>query len=46
MRLAGLQKSCFDVGEALASQYFHAVPWVAWSDAGYRDPQLAGQEKN
>jgi uncharacterized alpha-E superfamily protein len=46
MRLAGLQKSCFDVGEALASQYFHAVPWVAWSDAGYRDPMLAGQEKN
>ena len=46
MRLARLQKSCFDVGEALAAQYFHAVPWVAWSDAGYRDPLLAGQEKN
>jgi uncharacterized alpha-E superfamily protein len=37
-RLAGLQKSCYDVGEALAVQYFHAVPWVAWTDAGYRDP--------
>jgi uncharacterized alpha-E superfamily protein len=38
MRLAGLQKSCEDVSEALAVQYFHAVPWVAWSDAGQRDP--------
>jgi uncharacterized alpha-E superfamily protein len=33
-RLAGLQKTCRDVGEALALQYFHASPWVAWSDAG------------
>jgi uncharacterized alpha-E superfamily protein len=38
MRLAGLQKSCHDVGEALAVQYFHAVPWVAWTDAGQRAP--------
>ena len=38
IRLAGLQKTCHDVGEALAVQYFHAVPWVAWSDAGQRDP--------
>ncbi|MBO0880461.1 MAG: alpha-E domain-containing protein [Mycobacterium sp.] len=37
IRLAGLQKTCHDVGEALAVQYFHAVPWVAWSDAGQRD---------
>jgi uncharacterized alpha-E superfamily protein len=37
IRLAGLQKTCHDVGEALAVQYFHAVPWVAWSDAGRRD---------
>jgi uncharacterized alpha-E superfamily protein len=33
-RLAGLQKTCHDVGEALALQYFHAAPWVAWSGAG------------
>jgi uncharacterized alpha-E superfamily protein len=35
-RLAGLQETCSDVGEALALQYFHATPWVAWSDAGDR----------
>ncbi len=46
MRLAGLQKSCYDVGEALAVQYFHAVPWVAWSDAGHRDPLPTKQGKN
>ena len=46
MRLAGLQKSCSDVGEALSAQYFHAVPWVAWSDAGHRDPLPAKQGKN
>ena len=34
-RLAGLQKTCRDVGEALALQYFHTAPWVAWSDAGH-----------
>jgi uncharacterized alpha-E superfamily protein len=45
MRLASLQKTCYDVGEALAVQYFHAVPWVAWSDAGYRDPLPAKQGK-
>jgi uncharacterized alpha-E superfamily protein len=45
MRLAGLQKSCSDVGEALAAQYFHAVPWVAWSDAGHRDPLPTKQGK-
>lgn len=33
-RLAGLQKTCSDVGEALALQYFHVAPWVAWTDAG------------
>src|SRR5580693_5435751 len=46
MRLAGLQKSCSDVGEALSAQYFHAVPWVAWSDAGHRDPLPAKQGKS
>ena len=34
-RLAALQKTCFDVGEALALQYFHSAPWVAWTDAGH-----------
>ncbi|HEY0449101.1 alpha-E domain-containing protein [Actinophytocola sp.] len=33
-RLAGLQKTVRDVGEAVALQYFHAVPWVAWTNAG------------
>ena len=33
-RLAGLQKTCSDVGEALALEYFHSAPWVAWTDAG------------
>ena len=33
-RLAGLQKTCHDVGEALALEYFHSAPWVAWTDAG------------
>ena len=33
-RLAGLQETCRDLGEALALQYFHAAPWVAWTDAG------------
>src|ERR1700737_4695008 len=45
MRLASLQKTCYDVGEALAVQYFHAVPWVAWSDAAHRDPLPARQGK-
>jgi uncharacterized alpha-E superfamily protein len=33
-RLAGLQQTCSEVGDALALQYFHSAPWVAWSDAG------------
>jgi len=33
-RLASLQKCVRDVGEAVALQYFHAVPWVAWTNAG------------
>jgi uncharacterized alpha-E superfamily protein len=33
-RLAGLQKTVRDVGEAVALQYFHSVPWVAWTNAG------------
>ncbi len=35
-RLAGLQRTCRDVGEALALQYFHSAPWVAWTDAGHQ----------
>jgi uncharacterized alpha-E superfamily protein len=34
IRLAGLQATCAEVGEALAVEYFHSAPWVAWSDAG------------
>ncbi|MCB9418025.1 MAG: alpha-E domain-containing protein, partial [Mycolicibacterium sp.] len=34
-RLASLQATCADVGEAVALQYFHSAPWVAWSDAGH-----------
>lgn len=33
-RLASLQKTCHDVGEALALEYFHSAPWVAWTDTG------------
>jgi uncharacterized alpha-E superfamily protein len=33
-RLASLQKTCRDVGDALALEYFHSAPWVAWTDAG------------
>jgi len=34
MRLARLQQACYDVGEALAQEYFYSAPWVAWTDAG------------
>jgi uncharacterized alpha-E superfamily protein len=40
-RLASLQTTCSDVGEALALKYFHVTPWVAWSDAGHRAQLLA-----
>jgi uncharacterized alpha-E superfamily protein len=46
IRLAGLQKTCLDVGDALALQYFHAAPWVAWSDAGQRGSLAGKHEKN
>lgn len=42
-RLASLQKTCRDVGEALALEYFHSAPWVAWTDAG-RTGELAIEE--
>ncbi|WP_062993403.1 alpha-E domain-containing protein [Nocardia anaemiae] len=31
-RLLSLQKTCREVSEAIALQYFHAAPWVAWTD--------------
>ena len=34
-RLAALQATCRDVGEAVTLQYFYSAPWVAWSDAGH-----------
>ena len=34
IRLAGLQATCIEVGEALAVRYFRLAPWVEWSDAG------------
>ena len=36
-RLAGLQATCREVGEALAAQYFRPTLWVEWSDAGQTD---------
>ena len=33
-RLLALQKTCRDLQEAIAQQYFHSAPWVAWTDAG------------
>lgn len=33
-QLAALQQTCIEVGDALALQYFHSAPWVAWTDAG------------
>lgn len=34
-RLSRLQQLCSDVSEALALQYFHAVPWVSWTDPAH-----------
>ncbi|MFX0579576.1 alpha-E domain-containing protein [Nocardia nepalensis] len=31
-RLLSLQRTCREVSEAIALQYFHAAPWVAWTD--------------
>ncbi len=33
--LDDLQRTCSEVSEALALQYFHSAPWVAWTDAGH-----------
>jgi len=43
-RLAGLQKTCHDVGEALALQYFHSAPWVAWTMRAERLARHRGGE--
>jgi uncharacterized alpha-E superfamily protein len=32
-RLKSIQETVRDVGEAVALQYFHSVPWVAWTNA-------------
>lgn len=45
-RLVALQEMCRQVGEAIALQYFHAAPWVAWSSArndGEDDMLLEGE---
>ncbi len=46
VRLASLQKSCSDIGEALALQYFCATPWVAWSDASRHSPPAGLRDTN
>ncbi|MGW0182326.1 alpha-E domain-containing protein [Nocardia sp. NPDC003345] len=35
-RLGALQQTCHEVTEAVAMQYFHAAPWVTWTDARRR----------
>lgn len=35
-RLASIQTTCREAGQAVALQYFHSAPWVAWSDAGHQ----------
>lgn len=42
-RLLSLQETCREVGEAVALQYFHAAPWVAWTDAGLGSGILIGE---
>ncbi|MBJ8346831.1 alpha-E domain-containing protein [Antrihabitans sp. YC2-6] len=43
-RLLSLQRTCREVGEAVALQYFHAAPWVAWTDAGISAEDLVEVE--
>jgi len=42
--LLSLQRTCREVGEAVALQYFHAAPWVAWTDAGISAEDLVEVE--
>jgi uncharacterized alpha-E superfamily protein len=44
IRLADLQKTCHDVGEALAARYFHIAPWVAWSGTGQHGPVAVAKQ--
>ncbi|WP_280236520.1 alpha-E domain-containing protein [Nocardia cyriacigeorgica] len=39
-RLLLLQQTCREVSEAIAMQYFHAAPWVAWTDLGSSRDQM------
>ncbi|MFC3966254.1 alpha-E domain-containing protein [Nocardia jiangsuensis] len=43
-RLLSLQRTCREVSEAVALQYFHAAPWVAWTDLQVSHDQLVGAE--
>ncbi|MCB0924206.1 MAG: alpha-E domain-containing protein [Mycobacterium sp.] len=45
-RLAGLQRTCREVGEALRAQYFRPTLWVAWSDAGRAGALTVGEVDN
>ena len=44
-RLLSLQETCRELGDAISKQYFHAAPWVAWTDAGSGtfEDQLEGE---
>lgn len=39
-RLVSLQRTCRELGEAISLQYFHAAPWVAWTD------EVIGRQSN
>jgi uncharacterized alpha-E superfamily protein len=42
-RLASLQATCFEVGEALGAQYFRPMLWVEWTDAGTSAETVKGK---
>lgn len=42
-RLAGLQTTCSEVGEALGAQYFRPTMWVAWTDAAHAGAITVGE---
>ncbi|KJF21825.1 hypothetical protein CJ178_00700 [Rhodococcus sp. ACPA4] len=45
LRLLGWQETCRELGEAISLQYFHAAPWVAWTDASavYAEATVEGE---
>ncbi|WP_067654594.1 alpha-E domain-containing protein [Nocardia harenae] len=43
-RLLSLQRTCREVSEAVALQYFHAAPWVAWTDLQVSHDQRVSAE--